>query len=144
MNNSTPEQPTRFRFGPQRRIRKNADFQRILAARNYNADSLLVIYSCPNDLGYCRLGVAVGRKFGGAVARNRYKRIIREAFRLSQHDLTGGYDIIVMPRLPADKSSGAARRPGPRSRRRSKIPADFTLDACRRSLIRLYEKLNSQ
>jgi RNase P protein component len=65
-----------------------------------------------NDLGRRRLGLSVGKKLGGAVVRNRYKRVLREAFRLSQHELPEGYDYILIPRkvLWGGKTEGAAQK----------------------------------
>ena len=62
----------------------------------------LTIYALPNVLSHCRLGLSVSRKVGTAVRRNRIKRLLREAFRLMQHDLPRGYDLIVVvrPHMP--------------------------------------------
>ena len=47
---------------------------------------------------HCRLGLSVSRKVGGAVLRNRWKRLIREAFRTGQPRLPEGLDLVVIPR----------------------------------------------
>jgi ribonuclease P protein component len=48
------------------------------------------------------LGLSVSRKVGGAVARNRWKRRLRETFRQSQHDLPAGFDWIAIPRAGSE------------------------------------------
>ncbi len=45
-----------------------------------------------------RLGVVVGRRYGTAVRRNRFKRLVREAFRQGQRQWPAGYDIVVRPK----------------------------------------------
>ena len=57
-----------------------------------------MIYALPNDLGHSRLGLSVSRSVGTAPRRNRIKRLIRESFRLMQHDLPRGYDLFVIVR----------------------------------------------
>ena len=51
----------------------------------------------PNDLGHPRLGISTPRAYGGAVRRNRFRRLTREAFRNLGLEL-GGYDYFVSPR----------------------------------------------
>jgi ribonuclease P protein component len=62
-----------------------------------NAGPLSVL-TRPNDLRHARLGLSVSRKVGKATVRNRIKRLIREAYRLHQHDWPGCYDIVVVVR----------------------------------------------
>lgn len=56
------------------------------------------MYAVRNEVGFARLGISVGRRFGSAVARNRAKRVIREAFRQIRHELPPGLDLIVVPK----------------------------------------------
>jgi len=58
----------------------------------------LVVQAIPNGLTKCRLGLRTGRVVGNAVQRNRVRRMLREAFRLMQHDLPSGYDVLVTVR----------------------------------------------
>jgi len=55
-----------------------------------------VVLARPNDLGKDRLGLAVSRKVGGAVVRNRARRLLRESFHRTAVDTAGGYDIVVL------------------------------------------------
>lgn len=89
-------------FLPAYRIRRDADFQRAYRRRCTASDELLLVFGCPNRLPYPRLGLSISRKLGKAVARNRWKRLIREAFRLSRQQLPVGVDLVVIPRRAAE------------------------------------------
>ena len=65
------------------------------------SDDRLVVLAHENDRSYARLGLSVSRKVGKATVRNRWKRLIREAFRLTRRRLPQGVDLIVIPRLGA-------------------------------------------
>ena len=90
-----------LRFPKEHHIRKEADFDRVYAARVYAADDVLVVNGCENGLPHARLGLSVSRKVGNAVQRNAWKRRIREAFRLSREALPVGVDLVVRPQKGA-------------------------------------------
>jgi ribonuclease P protein component len=86
------------RFLPKYHLRHNLEFQRAYRRRCSASDAVLVVFGYPNDLAYSRLGLSVSRKVGKAVVRNRWKRLIREAFRLNREQLPTGLDLITIPR----------------------------------------------
>jgi len=63
----------------------------------------LVVYAFPReeDAEGPRLGVSVGRKVGGAVERNKVKRLLRDAFWASADDLGAGHDFVIVARPAA-------------------------------------------
>jgi ribonuclease P protein component len=117
----------RLTFPQSRRMKTPAEFDRCYKRKRSASDGVLVVYACENGLDHPRLGCSVSKKVGNAAARNRYKRLFREAFRLVQHDLPPGVDLVVIPRggdepaLEAVKESlvklanQAARKLGPKS-----------------------------
>lgn len=95
---------------PQRkRLRRSRDFQK-LYAQGQRYDTLsMAAFAQRNGLAEHRLGVtASGKVIGGAVRRNRAKRLLREVFRLSEDKLDGmdrKYDWVLNARPPLLQSS---------------------------------------
>ena len=83
---------------PRDRILKRKEFDHVMTYGRSVADRRLVVYTRENGLSRCRLGLVVGRKVGKAVRRNRIKRLLRTAFRLSRPQLPSGQDIVVIAR----------------------------------------------
>jgi ribonuclease P protein component len=103
------ETAPRLSFPQSRRLKTPAEFERCYARKRSASDGLLVVYACENGLGHPRLGCSVSRKVGGAVVRNRYKRLFREAFRLAQHELPAGVDFVLIPRGGAEPTQEAVK-----------------------------------
>ena len=93
---------TNERFLPKHHLRSREDFARVYRSDAYAAGPWLVVRGCANGLDYSRLGLSVSRKVGPAVLRNRWKRLIREAFRRSRTQMASGLDLIVRPRAGAE------------------------------------------
>lgn len=89
------------RAGRAFRLRSQADFDRVFSAGVVAVDKVLVVHGRPNRQPRARLGLSVSRKVGSASHRNRWKRLIREAFRRSRLVVPAGYDLVVRPRRGA-------------------------------------------
>jgi ribonuclease P protein component len=89
------DRPVRHRLPRALRLRSGRQFRAVYEARVSHRAGPLVVYARPNELDRLRLGLSVSRRVGGAVRRNRIRRLLREAFRLQQHDLPAGYDVAV-------------------------------------------------
>lgn len=96
---------TTFRFPKSHRLLKSVEFDRVFDRRRSRSDNRIVVYGCENGLAHSRLGLVVSRKCGNAVTRNRWKRCLREAFRLSLPELPAGIDLVVLPRADAEPST---------------------------------------
>ncbi|HEY1912062.1 MAG TPA: ribonuclease P protein component [Vicinamibacterales bacterium] len=85
-----------MRFRSAERIRRRAEFQTVYArgVRVHSRYSTVFILS--NEGGVGRLGIAATKKLGGAVQRNRAKRLIREVFR--RNKIANGFDVVVIPK----------------------------------------------
>jgi ribonuclease P protein component len=87
----------------RRRLSRSGEFERVYREGRSHATRHLVVYAFPrgDDADAPRLGVSVGRKLGGAVERNRVKRLLREAFWAAADDLAPGHDFVVVARPAA-------------------------------------------
>ena len=100
----------RLTFPAARRLRRKWEFDQLYAAGKRFGNNHFGITMQPNALGLARLGLAVASKpFGGSVPRNRIRRLIRESFRLRQHDLPD-VDLVVSARSAAKAASPAQLR----------------------------------
>jgi ribonuclease P protein component len=93
-----PSTSPSFGYRPVDHLRSPRDFKRVYDRRRSVSDSWLIVYACENGLAHLRLGMSVSRKVGNAVRRNRLRRLYREAFRLSRHELPAGLDLVLIPR----------------------------------------------
>jgi ribonuclease P protein component len=69
------------RFPKQSRLLRASEFKRVFDVRNSVSDAWIVLYGSASELGHPRMGLTVSRQAGNAVVRNRWKRLLREAFR---------------------------------------------------------------
>ena len=90
-----------YRFTKTQRLCSTAEFKRCFDSARAGDDHLL-LFLCRNEQQQSRLGVSVSKKHGNAVARNRKKRLLREAFRLSQIELPPAFDFVLVPRQRND------------------------------------------
>lgn len=98
--------PARLTLPAQRRLRRKSDFDAAYAGGRKFGNGFFGVTAFWNDKGWARLGLAVAvRTAGGGVERNRIRRIIRESFRLHQHELPG-VDLIVSARGRAKDAPG--------------------------------------
>ena len=92
------------RFPAAARVRKRAEFLRIQDAgkRVTTRHFVLILAPSPEPDGPARLGITASRKIGGAVVRNRAKRLVRVAFRSTPELWPRGADVVVIVRSSLD------------------------------------------
>jgi ribonuclease P protein component len=118
------------RFTRTERLTHPRDIEAVFANKRSNAGRFIVLYAKPNDSPRSRLAIVIGKKAGNSVIRHRFKRIVREAFRLSKDQQPTGWDWIVLPRL-----SGKRPAPSPSS------IDEWTMPTIREELLALMQRL---
>ncbi len=95
------------RLRPSERLRHQREYQRVFGCGTKQVSSAFVVYVLPTAEPCSRLGLAVSKRIGNAVTRNRVKRRTRVFFRLHKAQLRSPYDIVVVARRGAAKASYA-------------------------------------
>lgn len=79
-------------------LKENKDFRRLYYRGKTSASPVLVTYAMKNRKGRCVYGITTSKKIGGAVERNRARRLIREAYRTLEPSINGNYDFVFVAR----------------------------------------------
>ena len=87
-----------FAFSRASRLRLKKEFEAVFAAGRKTVTRDLVAWHSPEADNEKKIGLMVSKKTGGAVKRNRLKRLLREAFRLTRKELKEGTRLIIYPK----------------------------------------------
>lgn len=103
-------QPTGF--SRRMRLLRPVDFARVYDTRQSAAAGPVVLYAAVNreDSSALRVGLSVSRRIGSAIVRNRWKRRLREAFRVVRPALPVGNDFVIVVRSGAPPAGAAGAR----------------------------------
>ena len=90
-------------FPKKCRLGGNEEFKAVIAKRRRLGNNVLALYVASNGRQYSRLGVSIGRTAGNAAVRNRFKRLMREVFRLNRDRIPAGFDYVTIASSKAAK-----------------------------------------
>ncbi|MCX7819542.1 MAG: ribonuclease P protein component [Kiritimatiellae bacterium] len=107
----------------ERRLRRAREFEEAYRGRKLVGRHMVMFVREAPDAAL-RIGVVTGRRIGGAVQRNRWRRRLREVFRQERHRLQGGVDLVLVARASVPEPSFESLR------------EDFLELACRAGLWR--------
>ena len=88
----------RHTFSKRQRLQRNSQFRHVYDHGRRVEGRLAVLYALDTSDKPRALGVVTSRKIGGAVVRNRARRLLREAYRLNQHQLQDHFQIVMVAR----------------------------------------------
>lgn len=95
----TGKPPVRLRFGRDSRIKQGRDFARVRReGQRLTLGCLIANWQVLPQGSKSRLGVVTSGKLGAAVLRNRARRLLRECFRVHQHDFRTPLDLVLIAR----------------------------------------------
>ena len=86
----------KFGFPKRFRVLKTPEFKRCYKKGTRAKGKFFILVLCNNSMNLTRLGLSISAKYGKAYKRNKFKRIIREAFRLIRPELEKGFDVIIV------------------------------------------------
>ena len=89
----------------QSRLKRRSEFGRVYTKGRSYATDLIVVYVLPGRSDATKIGFSVGKKLGGAVARNRARRVLQEATRQFVSNIKSGYSVIVVARARVGEAS---------------------------------------
>ncbi|MGO8766250.1 MAG: ribonuclease P protein component [Limisphaerales bacterium] len=93
------EPPKRLRFNRDTRLAQNRDFARVRQRGERLAQGCLIAnWNKLTEGARPKLGVVTSKKIGGAIARSRARRLLRESFRLHQHEFSHPVELVLVAR----------------------------------------------
>ncbi len=98
------------KFPAALRLKRQLDFAAVFSKGKVAADDVLVIHALAGPELHTKLGLSISKKVGNSPQRNRWKRLIREAFRRNAHQLPSHLWLVVRPRRGAQPEYHAIQR----------------------------------
>ena len=89
------------RFPKTVRLVSQLDFDRVFRDGIVASDSVLVVHAVRGKQPWTRIGLSVSKRVGNSPTRNRWKRLIRESFRLQKNEIPLNIDLVVRPKRGA-------------------------------------------